>query len=158
MQTEHSLLLRLAFRTTHVPCFRKGVYGPCWRWDGTTNKGGYGAINVKHDDGTWVPRGTHRTAYKILVGPVPDDLDLDHLCRNRACWNPQHLEPVTRLVNVLRGLAPTTSGAYQRAITHCPSGHPYSQANTRVANGRRHCRACDRARARRSRDARRTQP
>ncbi len=157
MNDEQSLLLRLAFRSTRIPCLRKGVPQLCWRYDGSLNHGGYGHVNVKDGSGTWAPKSVHRIAYLTLVGPIPDGLDLDHLCRNRACWNPAHLEPVTRQVNVVRGIAPTKSGAWQRAVTHCPAGHPYNQANTRVANGRRHCRACARERARRIRAERRAQ-
>lgn len=157
MHADQSVLLRLAFGSTKVPCLRKGLPGLCWRWDRNTNRGGYGVINIKAADGSWTPQLTHRVAYTMLVGPIPDDLEVDHLCRNRACWNPKHLEPVTHQVNVVRGIAPTKSGAWQRAITHCPANHPYNQANTRVANGRRHCRACDRERSRRNRDARKKQ-
>lgn len=81
----------------------------------------------------------HRIAYQLLVGPIPEGMQLDHLCRNRRCVNPDHLEPVTHAENVRRGL----SGAYLRARTHCPKGHPYDQANTYVSNsGSRNCRAC----------------
>ncbi|WP_443035064.1 HNH endonuclease signature motif containing protein [Streptomyces sp. BE133] len=124
---------------------------PCWHWKGNLNQGGYGYISIK-DAERWRTVLTHRLAYTIFMGEVPSGLDLDHLCRNRRCWNPWHLEPVTRLINVRRGIAPqVVSGKWQRGRTHCPQGHPYSLENTARRNGRRHCRACDRDRMRRSR-------
>ncbi|MFE6412644.1 HNH endonuclease signature motif containing protein [Streptomyces sp. NPDC057837] len=124
---------------------------PCWHWIGATNRGGYGHISVKQEDGAWRPRTVHRVAYQIFIAPIPEGLELDHLCRVRHCCNPWHLEPVTKTVNVRRGMAPITSGQWLRDRTHCPQGHPYDDANTLVRNGRRHCRACARARARKNR-------
>jgi hypothetical protein len=135
-----------------APCLTKGLALPCWQWTGAINRGGYGNINIKQDNGAWVPRTVHRVAYQILIGPIPEGLELDHLCRVRSCCNPWHLEPVTKTVNVRRGRAPKTSGAWLRAKTHCPHGHPYDEGNTRKSpSGRRHCRACERIRARKNR-------
>lgn len=134
-----------------VPSLTKGLSLPCWQWTGATNRGGYGYINVKQEDGSWRPRTAHRAAYQALIAPIPDGLELDHLCRVRSCCNPWHLEPVTKTINVRRGLAPkVVSGKWQKARTECPQGHPYDQVNTARRNGRRHCRACDRERARRN--------
>lgn len=73
--------------------------GDCWEWTGALFQGtGYGQVWA---DGT--TRLAHRVVYELLVGPIPVGLDLDHLCRNRSCVNPAHLEPVTRRVNVQRG-------------------------------------------------------
>lgn len=68
--------------------------GDCWEWMGARNGTGYGNIES---------RGAHRVIYEALVGPIPKGLDLDHLCRNPPCVNPDHLEPVTRSTNLLRG-------------------------------------------------------
>lgn len=112
--------------------------GPCWEWTATRNHLGYGQI--------WSgPRGrllmAHRAAYELLVGPIPEGLELDHLCRNRACVDPDHLEPVTHAENMRR--APYDAPASKRAKTHCPKGHPYSGSNLYVnPKGSRECRAC----------------
>ena len=85
---------------------------------------------------------SHVLAYELLVGPVPEGKQLDHLCRVRACGNPAHLEPVTCQTNLLRG---ETLAAANAAKTHCPQGHPYDEANTYITkHGGRDCRACSR--------------
>lgn len=84
----------------------------------------------------------HRLAYEILVGPVPAGLTLDHLCRNRACMNPAHLEPVTMRANVLRGEAPA---ARQARRTHCRHGHPLIPEPHAHRSGRRYCPICYKA-------------
>lgn len=78
----------------------------CWIWQGCCNRGGYGQVNA--GDKT---RLTHRVTYEHYVGPVPDGLELDHLCRVRRCCNPDHLEPVTRSENMLRS---PIAGRYER--------------------------------------------
>jgi hypothetical protein len=115
----------------------------CWVWTGVTENG-YGRIRVNGRNVL-----THRAAYEMFIGPIPEGLDLDHLCRNRSCANPFHLEPVTRGENSRRGVAGQVAAERQRAKTHCPSGHPYDEANTFIArNGWRQCRACRRERER----------
>jgi hypothetical protein len=117
----------------------------CWAWLGYLSEG-YGTFHVA---GRPIP--AHRFAYQLIVGPIPQGLQLDHLCRNRRCVNPAHLEPVTRRVNILRGESPTALNA---AKTHCDHGHELVGANVYVTyRGRRHCRACHREeeRARRAR-------
>jgi hypothetical protein len=123
----------------------------CWLWTGATgNPGGYG--NVGFQGST---RGAHRVVYELLVGPVPDGLVLDHLCRNRPCVNPDHLRPVTQLENV-HAPGSLSPSALRAKITHCPAGHEYNEANTRRSKrNERFCRACGRAAARRSKEKKR---
>ena len=85
----------------------------------------------------------HRLSYERNVGPIPDGLELDHLCRRRNCLNPQHLEAVTHQVNMLRSMSP--AGEHARK-THCPSGHPYDEENTKHYRGWRYCITCARLR------------
>lgn len=110
----------------------------CWEWTGGKDPEGYGRFRLPSG---WVR--AHRWAWEHFVGPIPERLVLDHLCRNRGCVNPEHLEPVTVKVNVLRG---TSFVSQNVAKTHCPKGHPYDEHNTIHRNGRRVCRACERGR------------
>jgi hypothetical protein len=73
--------------------------------------------------------------YSAVKGAIPDGLHIDHLCRNRACCHPDHLEAVTPRENVRRGV--------RSQVTHCPKGHEYTPENTKVKRGRRNCRACE---------------
>lgn len=121
----------------------------CWEWLGACGGGGYGQINVDSK-----PRRAHRVAYELLVGPIPAGLELDHLCRNPRCVNPDHLEPVTGRENLMRAAA--SQAAQNAAKTHCPQGHPYDMINTRFKRGRypaRVCRECTREAARETRKA-----
>lgn len=111
----------------------------CWNWTAALNHYGYGVVRVEKR-----ARMAHRHIYELLVGPIPERRDLDHLCRNRRCVNPAHLEPVSRRTNLLRGQTITARNA---AVTHCPHGHEYTAANTitfRKKNGgeSRVCRTC----------------
>lgn len=111
----------------------------CWLWVGTVGSNGYGYLRHQGKD-----RLGHRLAYELLVGPIPEGLELDHLCRNRRCVRPDHLEAVTHQVNVRRG----RGGEHNATKTHCPWGHPYDEANTVTRDGRRFCLACRRERDR----------
>jgi hypothetical protein len=108
--------------------------GDCWIWTGSPTQR-YGQFYVNGQQFK-----AHRWAYELLVGPIPDGLSIDHLCRTPKCVRPDHLEPVSHKTNVLRGAAPTALNAIK---THCPQGHPYDEENTHVnARGWRQCRAC----------------
>jgi hypothetical protein len=113
----------------------------CWRWMGQT-AGGYGRFYIIGEKRT-VP--AHRFAYEWLVGPIPEGLCIDHLCRVRNCVNPDHMEPVTNRENLMRG---ETIVARAAAATHCPKGHPYSPDNTGSDRGNRRCKTCNRETAR----------
>lgn len=115
--------------------------GGCWEWAGNCHPdSGYGRVWFsKNDD-----RLAHRVCYEWAVGPIPEGLTLDHLCRNRRCVNPSHLEPVTNTENVMRGFSPAAVNARKRT---CWRGHPFDETNTyTAASGARHCRECARIR------------
>lgn len=104
--------------------------GGCWLWEGAQNGGGYGRFKNEI---------AHRYAYTVVVGPIPEGLELDHLCRVHGCVNPSHLEAVTHKENILRGVG---WGAQNKRKTHCKRGHEFTEANT-VREGRsRRCRTC----------------
>lgn len=112
----------------------------CWLWKGKTSRTHSGDYGRFAHDGGWTY--AHRFAYESLVGPIPEGLILDHLCRNTLCVNPRHLEPVTHRVNLLRGVGASAMNAKK---THCPQGYPYDEQNTRITwRGYRACRACER--------------
>lgn len=107
----------------------------CWLWTGSTNGQGYGLVRV---GSRW--NMAHRVAYEMLVGPIPATLTLDHLCRTRPCVYPEHLEPVTNTINLLRGKG---FAAINARKTQCKKGHPFDMFNTYTApDGSRECRIC----------------
>lgn len=122
----------------------------CWPWTGYVDTDGPGYGQFWNGD-TLVK--AHRHAFELANGPITEGLVIDHACHNasecqdvpcnhRACCNPHHLEAVTQSINSIRG----RSGDHQSSKTHCPNGHPYSEANTIVGRGGRHrkCRECNR--------------
>lgn len=108
--------------------------GVCWLWTAHRDPNGYGRFRL---DGAIRP--AHRVAYELLVGPIPEGLTLDHLCRIRHCVNPDHLEPVSRRVNTLRGIGVSALRARQ---THCQHGHEFTPENTYTWRRQRRCRTC----------------
>lgn len=120
-------------------------YGGCWEWMASRTHEGYGRVR-------WQRRNAnaHRVVYELLVAPIPNGLTIDHLCRNRWCVNPAHLEPVPLRENIARGRG---VGVLNAAKTHCKHGHEFTPENTytNVKDGKRHCRECGRQANRRSR-------
>ncbi len=122
--------------------------GDCWEWTGAKHESGYGRYRMGGRDGRfWY---VHRLVWELLVGPIPDGLHIDHLCRNRLCCNPDHLEPVTPAENTRR--SPSWNG--ESAKTHCPYGHPYSGDNLQTQGRRKHWRRCAACHAQRNREYR----
>ena len=114
----------------------------CWNWLAYVTPTGYGVFTSRIS-GKLENRRAHRAVYELLVGKVPDGLQLDHLCRNRKCVNPEHLEPVTQKENLLRGIG---FGAINSKKKKCPKGHKYTKENTYVYpnNKWRNCKICRR--------------
>lgn len=105
----------------------------CWIWTGAMNTMGYPTSSRQQK-----PFYVHRAAYEAVYGPIPEGFELDHLCRAPMCYHPLHLEAVTHLENVRRGL-----GNQYRGKTHCLRGHEFTPANTMLLpRGRRSCRRC----------------
>lgn len=106
----------------------------CWRWRSPLTAAGYGQIGVK-----WKKYYVHRLAYELAVGPIPEGYEIDHLCRVRACMNPEHLEAVTPYENNMR----SDSLAARRArMTHCPRGHEFTPDNIYSRPDRKNSRMC----------------
>lgn len=106
----------------------------CLIWSASKCHLGYGRMSVAGRSAK-----AHRVSYELLVGPIPEGLVIDHLCRNRACVNPNHLEAVTQKVSVHRGGG---VAAIKARKTRCHVGHPLAGDNLRIDSYGRHCRAC----------------
>ncbi len=122
--------------------------GECLLRTGYVRKDGYSLFSV----GSRIDYA-HRFAYELFASTIPEGLEVDHLCRNRRCVNPAHLELVTSVVNTLRGEGPTAQNARK---THCPKNHPFDTVNTYIdKRGHRYCRECERQKSRRNKARRR---
>lgn len=120
--------------------------GCCWRWTASLDAGEHGQFNLGTTaDGKKLIRRAHRISYTWLVGPIPDGLVLDHLCRHRECVNPKHLQPVTHWENIMRGVGPSPVNA---AKPKCKYDHEFTPENTWInpKTGWRQCRTCFRRR------------
>jgi len=110
----------------------------CWLWHGAKSAAGYGQYGLNY-----VVHYAHRAAYELMRGSIPEGLHIDHLCRNRACCNPWHMEAVQQGINTLRGFG--SAGVNSRK-TQCENGHDYTQENTRITvQGWRVGRECNKA-------------
>jgi len=116
----------------------------CMLWTRSLTWDGYAQFRSKRYPGYYA----HRMAYELMVGPIPEGLQLDHLCKVRNCVTPDHLEPVTHAENTRRSYAGLATGAMQKAKTHCPQLHEYTPENTGVYQGRRYCKECKRIKSR----------
>lgn len=118
------------------------IKNECWEWQGKLDKNGYGrfAVNRKNIR-------SHRFSYEFYIGKIPNGLVIDHLCRNKRCVNPKHLEPVTNKENILRGLGLASLNSKK---IYCINGHLLKNKNLYVQKktGKRFCRECDRRRGR----------
>jgi hypothetical protein len=110
------------------------AHNECWIWTGWKNLKGYGQFWLNGGD---VP--SQRVAHELFIGPIPEGYHVDHICKNRACVRPDHLQVLTHFEN---------SGQARRDKTHCLNGHEFSESNTYVFNGMRHCKTCVRDRMR----------
>lgn len=127
-------------RTPPIERFRsktKAADSGCIEWVGRIDRYGYGQFGTGGRRGANV--GAHRWSYEYHVGHIPDGFQIDHLCRNRKCVNPGHLEAVTPRVNVMRSMSPAAANAQK---THCIRGHLLSEDNVYASGHGRTCKKC----------------
>ena len=152
-----------AFIQARIAVEDRGYETPCWVWQKVCNPKGYAK---SHFADLGKNKRVHRVSYELYVGPIPEGLTLDHLCRVKSCVNPAHLEPVTALENIRRAVGfsakprrrlgrnvpgrPKGSKTDPALLpTHCKHGHEYTPENTGMDCGKRRCRECSRANDRR---------
>jgi hypothetical protein len=126
---------------------RVRIVGECWEWTGSISTNGYGQITYNRK--AWK---AHRLSYAAFSGTVPEGKEIDHLCRNRRCVNPQHLEAVSKKTNILRGISFSAENARKET---CPAGHPLI---TFQKQARRDCRECRREASRRVKERAKASP
>lgn len=126
--------------------------GDCWTWTNALSTNGYAYFHINKK--TYL---AHRVSYQMFHGEITAGLDIDHLCRNRGCVNPHHLEAVSRSINLRRGIGPTLAKERYAKITHCKRGHEYTPENTKRKRGARICISCQRTLDSESQRKRRTQ-
>lgn len=119
-----------------------GTPNGCWEWTGAKDKTGYGRFKINGK-----AEMSHRVSHMIFIGDIPEGYDIDHLCRNTGCVNPEHIEAVTRQENYLRGLGPSLAKQREpcnKFKTHCVNGHPRTVENTCFDEKRnaKRCRIC----------------
>lgn len=136
----------------------------CWHWTGVIDKAGYGRVGYQGRRSTPL----QQAVYMEFVGPIPEGHDIDHTCHSRdlscvrqgdncphrRCGNPEHLEAVDRDEHRIRTKGRPSLPGERLRITHCPRDHEYTPENTRITNGRRFCKTCNRAAKARQRAAR----
>lgn len=114
----------------------------CWIWKGGLSQG-YGRLQIgSRKDGSRRKVLAHRIAYELMIGDIPKGKELDHLCRNRACVRPEHLEPVIKKINILRGIG---MGAQNAQKKFCKHGHEFTKDNTYFLKRGRECKKCHKA-------------
>lgn len=114
----------------------------CWEWIAGKFRQGYGMFHLNGKD-----IGAHRFAYEYWKGKIPNELEIDHLCNNKKCVNPSHLEIVTHLENMNRAIIPKGRYSKEGRKTHCPQGHEYNEENTRIYRNMRYCKKCNKNRS-----------
>lgn len=127
----------------------RGYQTPCWIWQRGMHRKGYGLKHVRTADrpNCWATKLAHVAYWEAEHGPVPPGLELDHLCRQRPCCRPDHLEPVTHTENLRRGLQARGGTLPGARRSHCKWGHPLTPENLlQTRTGERRCRACNRER------------
>lgn len=115
---------------------------PCLEWTAHISPNGYGRFQLNRKS-----EYAHRVAYELIKGKIPENLVINHLCRNRKCCNPDHLEVITQKLNIQKGKTGYHDNHLNKFKTHCPQGHEYNKENTYAYNGNRVCKICTQIRS-----------